>query len=116
MTIAADIARCLDPVQLAAGIGMDCDPWQADVLRSDHPRILLNVARQCGKSVTCATKAVHVAVYEPGSLILCSADLLAANDPVSRQLLSSLLRYAASPAFNPACQVTPEQIASLLGS
>ena len=71
MTIAADIARALDPCALAAAIGMDPDPWQADVLRSDHPRILLNVARQCGKSVTCATKAVHVAVYEPGSLILC---------------------------------------------
>jgi Terminase-like family. len=68
--IATDIARCLDPVQLAEGVGMDPDPWQGAVLRSDHPRIALNAARQTGKSVTCATKAVHVAVYEPGSLIL----------------------------------------------
>ena len=69
--LAIDLARALDPVALAACVGMDPDPWQADVLRGDHPRILLNVARQCGKSVTCATKAVHVAVYEPGALILC---------------------------------------------
>jgi len=46
------------------------DTWQADVLRSAHPRVLLNCSRQSGKSVTCATKAVHVATYEPGSLIL----------------------------------------------
>ena len=71
MSLARDLARCVDPVQLAADIGMDCDDWQADVLRSDHPRILLNVARQCGKSVTCAVLAVHVATYERGSLVLC---------------------------------------------
>ncbi len=55
---------------LAEGVGMTPDTWQASVLRSNHPRILLNASRQTGKSVTCATKAVHVAVYEPGSLIL----------------------------------------------
>ncbi len=68
--LALDLARALDPVQLAHGVGMQPDPWQADTLRSDHPRILLNCTRQGGKSVTCATKAVHVAVYEPGALIL----------------------------------------------
>jgi hypothetical protein len=68
--LAADLARCLDPVALAAAIGMHADPWQADVLRTDHPRVLLNCSRQSGKSTTTATKAVHVAVYEPGSLIL----------------------------------------------
>lgn len=68
--LAVDLARALDPVSLACGVGMDCDPWQADVLRTDAPRVLLNCCRQSGKSTTCATKAVHVAVYEPGSLIL----------------------------------------------
>lgn len=68
--IATDIASALDPCALATRIGMEPDPWQRDVLRSNHPRILLNVARQMGKSQTAAVKAVHVAVYEPGSLIL----------------------------------------------
>lgn len=80
--LAVDLARCVDPVALAAGIGMDPDAWQADVLRSDHPRILLNCARQTGKSVTCAIKAVHTAVYEPGSLIL----LLSASQRQSAEL------------------------------
>lgn len=68
--LASDLARALDPCNLARGVGMIPDPWQADVLRSHHPRILLNCTRQGGKSVTVATKAVHVAVYEPGSLTL----------------------------------------------
>lgn len=68
--LAADLARALDPVALAAGVGMDPDPWQVQVLRSTDLRLLLNCCRQSGKSTTAATKAVHVAVYEPGSLIL----------------------------------------------
>ncbi len=32
------------------------DAWQAEVLRSDAPRVLLNCSRQSGKSVTAATK------------------------------------------------------------
>ncbi len=66
-SLAADLARALDPVALADGVGMVTDPWQAEVLRSDHPRLLLNCCRQSGKSTTTATKAVHVAMYEPGS-------------------------------------------------
>lgn len=68
--LASDLARALDPVRLAHSVGMEPDAWQADVLRTDEARLLLNCCRQSGKSTTCATKAVHVAVYEPGSLIL----------------------------------------------
>ena len=66
---ARDLARALDPVVLAADVGMVAGPWQAGVLRSDHPRVLLNCCRQSGKSRTCAVKAVHCAVYAPDSLI-----------------------------------------------
>lgn len=87
MTIAVDIARALDPCALASAIGMAPDPWQEDVLRSDAARILLNVARQVGKSITCAVKAVHVAVYEPGSLIL----LLSPSQRQSAELFKKVL-------------------------
>ena len=49
------------------------------MLRSTDPRILLNCCRQSGKSTTSATKAVHVAVYEPGSLILLLSPVAAAE-------------------------------------
>jgi hypothetical protein len=70
MVIAADLARALDPVLLAEAAGLDPDPWQADVLRSASRRILLNCSRQSGKSTTVALLGLHVALYEPSSLVL----------------------------------------------
>jgi hypothetical protein len=67
------IAGGLDPVKLAAIIGMDCDPWQAEVLRNPHQRELLVVARQGGKSSTASVAAVHAALFDPGALILIAA-------------------------------------------
>lgn len=74
--IATDIARALSPVEFCRSIGFEPDPWQASVLESRHPRILLNAARQSGKSWTCAAKATHTALYEPGSLVLVVAPSL----------------------------------------
>lgn len=85
--LAVDLARALDPVALARGVGFEADPWQADVLRTDHPRVLLNCCRQSGKSSTCATKAVHVAVYEPRSLTL----LLSPSQRQSGELFQKVL-------------------------
>jgi len=87
--LAADLARALDPVQLARVVGMEPDPWQVDVLRSDHPRLLLNCCRQSGKSTTAAVKAVHVAVYEPGSLTLCLSPSLRQSQELFRKVLST---------------------------
>ncbi len=87
--LAADLARALDPVRLAEGIGMLPDEWQADVLRSSHPRILLNCCRQSGKSTTAAVKAVHVAVYEPGSLTLCLSPSLRQSQELFRKVLTT---------------------------
>jgi len=64
------VAGALDPVRLAARIGMDCDPWQRDVLRNPHQRELLVVHRQGGKSATASVAAVHCALYDPGALVL----------------------------------------------
>lgn len=87
--LAVDLARGLDPVALAGGVGMVPDDWQADVLRTDAPRVLLNVCRQGGKSITCAIKAVHVAVYEPGSLILCLSPSLRQSGELFRKVLAT---------------------------
>lgn len=70
MSLAADLARAVDPAALAERIGMTPDEWQRDVLRSSADRILLNCCRQSGKSTTAAVLAVHTALYEPESLVL----------------------------------------------
>jgi hypothetical protein len=49
-----------------------------------------------------------------GRLLLCGTDLTGADDPVNRQLLVSLLRYMADPAFSPAALLAPEQVCGLL--
>jgi hypothetical protein len=51
-------------------VGFTPDPWQARVLRSDAPQVLLNISRQAGKSTICGVLAAHRAIYRPGSLIL----------------------------------------------
>jgi len=69
-SIAADLARALDPVLLAEHAGIVPDPWQCEVLRSHAPRMLLNASRQSGKSTVTSVLAVHEALYTPGSLVL----------------------------------------------
>jgi hypothetical protein len=85
--IASDIACALDPVALAESIGMLPDAWQAKALRSTHPRQLYNCSRQSGKSQTASVLATHVAVYEPGALVL----LLSPSQRQSGELFKKVL-------------------------
>ena len=51
MPLLGDAALALDPVAFARAVGITPDPWQAKLLRSSAPRILLNVTRQGGKAL-----------------------------------------------------------------
>jgi len=67
-----NLKASLDPVAWCKGaLGFEPDPWQAEVLRSNSPRILLNNSRQSGKSSICALLALWTAIYRPRSLVLC---------------------------------------------
>jgi Terminase large subunit, T4likevirus-type, N-terminal len=68
--MASDLVLALDPAAFSVAAGIDPDPWQAQLLRSTAPRILLNASRQSGKSTVTATLACHTALYHPGSLTL----------------------------------------------
>ena len=70
MPVATDLALALDPVLLARQAGLEPDDWQARVLRSASPRMLLNCSRQSGKSTTTAALAIWTALYDPGALVL----------------------------------------------
>jgi len=70
MTMGSDIARALDPVLLAADVGITCDPWQAEVLRLQPRRTLLLCSRQSGKSTVSSLLALHTALYCSGALVL----------------------------------------------
>ena len=61
------------PVEFAMSVGIEPDPWQIEVLASDHPRKILCCGRQTGKSTVGAVLATHKALTEPGSTVLVVA-------------------------------------------
>ena len=81
-----DLARALDPVRLARRVGLDPDPWQADLLRSDARQSILNCSRQSGKSTTTAVLATHEAEYRPDSLILLLSPSLRQSQELFRKV------------------------------
>src|SRR5215208_4672851 len=71
-----DLRLALDRVAFARALGLEPDPWQEDLLRSDADRVLLNCSRQSGKSTISAIIALHRALYHPDSLVLALAPAL----------------------------------------
>jgi hypothetical protein len=59
-----------DTVEFAISVGIDPDPWQAEILASKHPRKILCCGRQTGKSTVAAILALHKALTTPGSTVL----------------------------------------------
>jgi hypothetical protein len=84
--LAYDLARVLDPVALALAVGLDPDPWQADLLRSDARQTILNCSRQSGKSTTTAVQATHEAEYRPDSLVLLLSPSLRQSQELFRKV------------------------------
>jgi hypothetical protein len=99
-SLATDLRLALDRVGFASSLGLDPDPWQERLLRSTSPRVLLNCARQSGKSTMSGVIALHRALYFPGSLVLC----LAPSERQSKELFAKVaesyrrLRGAPAPA------------------
>src|SRR6266851_3738736 len=69
-------------VRLMRNLGLEPDPWQADVLEGGHARVLLNCCRQAGKSTAVALLGLAEAVFVPGTLVL----LLSRSHRQSREL------------------------------
>jgi hypothetical protein len=71
LTFKSNLAMALDPVLLfRSATGLTPDPWQAQLLRSTAPRVLLNCCRQSGKSTAVASLALHTALYQASALVL----------------------------------------------
>jgi len=96
--LASDLARALDPLQLALDSGMTPDPWQARVLRSEQRQIILNCCRQAGKSTISALLALHAAVYTPGALVLLVAKTLSQSKELFLKLKVPFANLEDAPA------------------
>src|SRR5262245_16126921 len=85
-------------VEIMQTLGLEPDPWQVDILRGDHPRLLLNCCRQAGKSTVVALLALAEAVFVPATRVLLlsrsarqSSDLLRRLADFHRRLGSPML-------------------------
>jgi hypothetical protein len=70
MTTSTLVLDGKDPRLLFRGLGYVPDPWQSKILTTQAKRILLNCARQSGKSTVVAALATHELVFKPGSMIV----------------------------------------------
>ena len=70
-------------------LGFNPDAWQCDMLDSSHKRIILNCARQVGKSTISAALALHTALYTNGSLIL----LISPSERQSQELFVKITTF-----------------------
>lgn len=87
--VAHDLALALDRVAFAEKLGTTPDTWQADLLRSEASRMLLNCSRQSGKSTISGVLALHRALYYPGSLVL----VLAPSERQSKELFAKVAGF-----------------------
>jgi hypothetical protein len=95
-----DLAYALDQVLWAKEeLGFKPDPWQAELLRSNSKRLLLNCSRQSGKSTATAILALHTAIFKPESLILMVSPSLRQSLELFRKLTDNLDKLAPKPAL-----------------
>ena len=78
-----------DRVEFARLVGLEPDSWQERLLRSNAPRVLMNCARQTGKSTAAGVLALHKALIAPGSLVL----ILAPAERQAKELFSKVAGF-----------------------
>src|SRR6476659_4754512 len=76
-------------VQIMVNLGLTPDPWQVEVLKGRHERLLLNCCRQGGKSTVVAILDLAEAVFQGDSQIL----IISRSQRQSRELFHTLIRY-----------------------
>jgi hypothetical protein len=78
-----------DRVAFARYLGLEPDPWQERLLCSEEPRLLMNCARQTGKSTVASVIALHRALTAPRSLVL----ILAPAERQAKELFTKVARF-----------------------
>lgn len=84
-----NLARALDGAQTMRDVGLEPDPWQERLLRSQARQILLLCSRQLGKSTSTAVLALNEAAYHDDSLVL----LVSRSERQSLLLFDKVLRF-----------------------
>jgi hypothetical protein len=93
------------PVAFAMSVGIEPDPWQVEVLASDHPRKILCCGRQTGKTTVSGSLAAHKALTQPGSVVLIVAPAEKQAKWLFRKV-KAIYRQAGSPYGAPSDRLT----------
>src|SRR4051812_4591435 len=78
-------------------LGLDIDARQAEILRSNAKRGILNCSRQWGKSTVAAVKALHRAYTQPGSLILVASPTERQSTELLKKIRAMVRRLGVRP-------------------
>lgn len=81
-----------DPALLMADAGLDPDPWQRDLLRSDARRVLLLTGRPAGKSAAAGFLALREALLAPAATVLLVSPSLRQSAELFRRALDAFGR------------------------
>ncbi len=73
MDLSTEAILRLDPSRLMTMLGLEPDPWQRELMRSQAARVLLLCSRQLGKSTSVACVALNEAYLNDDALILLSS-------------------------------------------
>lgn len=96
--LAKDLRAALDPVVFATEyLNLAPDSWQANVLRSDSERTILNCSRQAGKSTVASIMALHRAIFYTYSLILLVSPSLRQSSELFRKVTDFISLLPAKP-------------------
>jgi hypothetical protein len=76
-------------LDLMRHFGLNPDPWQLDVLRSEQPRLLLNCARQTGKTTIVAFLGLMEAMLNFGTNVF----LVSRSMRQSREMYNRMVHY-----------------------
>jgi hypothetical protein len=79
-----------DPVALFRSAGLEPDPAQVEVLTTSAPRVILNWARQSGKTTAVACRAAWLCQARPGS----TAVICAGRQEQAKHLLRACRRFS----------------------
>jgi len=91
LSLSKQLAASIDPSHYMESLGWYSFEWQREVLRPGTSRLILNCARQSGKSTVIAAKVAHRAKFFPGSLIM----LFAPSESQSEELMEKIGTFIA---------------------
>ena len=76
-------------VTIMRKLDLEPDAWQADVLLSEHPQLLLNCCRQAGKSTVVALLCLLEAMFKPMTTVI----LVSRSHRQSREMLKVMVLF-----------------------